>query len=84
MLNLLNSSTPSPSAKSAAATAAMSKVPSSIKTTTAATAETEAAAAKNIGLLQAINMMQAACAKLGDESTLAALCAIKAQVLFGE
>jgi flagellar basal-body rod modification protein FlgD len=52
MLNLLNSSTPSPSAKSAAATAALSKVPSSIKTTTAANAEKEAAAAKNTGMGQ--------------------------------
>lgn len=43
----------------------------------------EAAAANNIGLLQALSMMQAACAKLGDETTLAALCAVKAQILFG-
>ena len=44
----------------------------------------KAAAEKGIGILQAINMMQAACAKLGDEKTLSQLCTIKSQILFGD
>ena len=44
----------------------------------------QAAAAKNIGILQALAMMQAACAKLGDESTLTQLCSIKSEILFGD
>jgi flagellar basal-body rod modification protein FlgD len=52
MLNLSNLNSPSSSVNSAAATAALSKVPSSIKTTATATAEAEAAAAKNTGMGQ--------------------------------
>lgn len=44
----------------------------------------EAAAAKGVGILQALNMMQAACAKLNDEQTLAKLCEIKSEILFGD
>ena len=43
-----------------------------------------AAADKNIGLLQALNMMQGVCAKAGDEETLSQLCAIKSELLFGD
>jgi hypothetical protein len=44
----------------------------------------QAAAVKGLTIMQAINMMQAACAKLGDESTLSQLCAIKSKILFGD
>ena len=44
----------------------------------------EAAAAKGIRILEALNMMQAAAAKMGDESTLEQLCAIKSDMLFGD
>ncbi len=37
----------------------------------------QAAAAQGVGILEALRMMQAVCAKAGDEQTLAALCAIK-------
>lgn len=44
----------------------------------------QAAAEKGVGILQALSMMQGACAKLGDSSTLEQLCAIKASILFGD
>lgn len=43
----------------------------------------EAAAAKGIPILEALNMMQAVAAKMGYESTLEQLCAIKRDMLFG-
>lgn len=36
-----------------------------------------------VGIFEAINLMQAACAKLGDEETLSQLCKIKSDILFG-
>ncbi|GEM_PF-1436331 len=44
----------------------------------------EAASSKGIRILEALNMMQAAAAKMGDESTLKQLCAIKSDMLFGD
>ena len=44
----------------------------------------EAAAAKGIRILEAIGMMQAVAAKMGDERTLVQLCAIKHEMLFGD
>lgn len=44
----------------------------------------EAAAAKGIRILEALSMMQSVAAKMGDESTLEQLCAIKSEILFGE
>lgn len=44
----------------------------------------KAAIESNIGILQAINMMQSACAKLGDEQMLSQLCSIKNEILFGD
>lgn len=43
----------------------------------------EAAAAANIRVLEALNMMQSAAAKLGDELVLDQLCAIKHEIIFG-
>lgn len=44
----------------------------------------KAAAAKGLPILEALRQMQAVCAKAGDEQTLAALCAVKAEILFGD
>ncbi|MFZ9960573.1 MAG: hypothetical protein ACO3GP_09290 [Candidatus Limnocylindrus sp.] len=44
----------------------------------------KAAAAKGVTILEALRMMQAVCAKVGDEQTLAALCAVKFEILFGD
>ena len=44
----------------------------------------QAAAAQGVGILEALRMMQAVCAKDGDEQTLAALCAVKSEILFGD
>jgi len=33
--------------------------------------------------MEALRMMQAACAKFGDEKTLSRLCEIKSEILFG-
>jgi hypothetical protein len=44
----------------------------------------EAASSRGIRILEALNMMQAAAAKMGDESTLEQLCAIKSDMLFGD
>lgn len=44
----------------------------------------QAAAAKGVTILEALRMMQAVCAKAGDEQTLSALCAVKAEILFGD
>lgn len=44
----------------------------------------QAAAAKGVTIMEALRMMQAVCAKVGDEQTLAALCAVKAEILFGD
>lgn len=41
----------------------------------------KAAADEGVTVMQACNMMQAACAKLGDEATLDALCTIKAEII---
>lgn len=43
----------------------------------------QAAAAKGVTILEALRMMQAVCAKAGDEQTLDILCAVKNQILFG-
>lgn len=44
----------------------------------------QAAAEKGIRVLEALNMMQAAAAKMSDEGVLERLCAIKAEILFGD
>ena len=44
----------------------------------------QAAAAKGVSILEALRMMQAVCAKSGDEKTLDALCAVKNEILFGD
>ena len=44
----------------------------------------QAAAAKGVSILEALRMMQAVCAKGGDEETLNALCAVKNEILFGD
>jgi hypothetical protein len=44
----------------------------------------QAAAEKGIRVLEALSMMQAAAAKMKDESVLAQLCAIKSEILFGD
>lgn len=44
----------------------------------------QAAAAKGVTILEALRMMQAVCAKAGDEATLDALCAVKNEILFGD
>jgi hypothetical protein len=44
----------------------------------------QAAASKGVTIMEAIRMMQAVCAKAGDEKTLSALCAVKNEILFGD
>lgn len=44
----------------------------------------QAAAEHGVTILEALRMMQAVCAKAGDEKTLAALCAVKNEILFGD
>lgn len=44
----------------------------------------DAAADKGIRVLEALSMMQAACATLGDEEILSQLCAVKNELLFGD
>lgn len=44
----------------------------------------EAAAAKGVTIMEALRMMQAVCAKAGDEATLDRLCQIKSEILFGD
>lgn len=44
----------------------------------------QAAAAKGATIMEALRMMQAVCAKAGDEYTLEQLCAIKSDILFGD
>lgn len=44
----------------------------------------QAAAEKGIRVLEALNMMQAAAAKMNNESVLEQLCSIKAEILFGD
>ena len=43
----------------------------------------QAAADQGIGILEALTLMQAAAAKMSDESVLSQLCRIKNEVLFG-
>ena len=43
-----------------------------------------AAAAHGVTIMEALRLMQAVCAKAGDEKTLADLCAIKHEMLFGD
>lgn len=44
----------------------------------------QAAAEKGIRVLEALNMMQAAAAKMNNENVLQQLCDIKREILFGE
>ena len=44
----------------------------------------QAAADKGLTIMEALRMMQAVCAKQGDEATLEQLCAIKSDMLFGD
>ena len=44
----------------------------------------QAAAQSGVTVMEALRMMQAVCAKHGDESTLDALCAVKNEILFGD
>lgn len=44
----------------------------------------QAAADKGVTIMEALRMMQAVCAKTGDENTLEQLCAIKSDILFGD
>ena len=44
----------------------------------------QAAAANGVTIMEALRMMQAVCAKAGDEKTLSALCAVKHDILFGD
>ena len=44
----------------------------------------QAAAEKGVSIMEALSMLQSACAKLGDEQTLESLCAIKSDILFGD
>ena len=44
----------------------------------------QAAADKGIRVLEALNLMQAAAAKMRDEAVLNQLCAVKADILFGD
>jgi hypothetical protein len=44
----------------------------------------QAAASKGIRVLEALTMMQAAAAKMGNESALSQLCDIKAEILWGD
>jgi len=44
----------------------------------------QAAAAHGVTILEALRMMQEVCAKSGDEQTLEALCAVKAEILFSD
>jgi hypothetical protein len=43
----------------------------------------QAAAAHGVGILEALRMMQAVCAKAGNEQILEQLCALKSDLLFG-
>ena len=44
----------------------------------------QAATDKGLTIMEALRMMQAVCAKQGDEATLEQLCAIKSDMLFGD
>lgn len=44
----------------------------------------QAAAASGVSIMEALRMMQGACAKLGDMQTLDVLCQIKSEILFGD
>ena len=44
----------------------------------------QAASESGVTIMEALRMMQAVCAKSGDEDTLESLCKIKDEILFGD